>query len=320
MTMFNEADHPRATTGKFSTKAQSESTIQLAAKAPDDARRQLNAILTIWEGRYEMELSTRCREIRKVIKEGGDPVAELEKLAKENVGGRCHTHAGEPAQSSPDSWCKQCQCAFVIDGTLNPRPTPTVYGIPPRQPKTHHLARKQLVQVDDPENEHVTTTTTDLSGDKVFADAVRKAFKAPARTKVTVTEEMWEDFTNYTVESGTEITVQCGKTTATYSDLGMLMRALDAAERPSTLDMARRFMRAADAPRPLLYGIAAVYMRGAGYSAPKPVFGKIHNVFSQGLNPSFEFMSTDGQRSYIEFSRVAAILETSDSGEYDENL
>jgi hypothetical protein len=95
------------------------------------------------------------------------------------------------------------------------------------------------------------------------------------------------------------------------------MQALDRAEQDPQA-MALRFMQAARAERPLLHGIAAVYLSKGEYSDPVPVFGKIRNVFS-GHDASMDFLHTDGRQEYLRFNRVVAILETDQSSEYNES-
>lgn len=322
MSHFKESDHPRAGgDGQFTPNIKAESDIALTPSfTPEQSQRHVVRICELLDGRYRQDLSDMARNIKRGISAGTtDAVTELQRLMEDNRDGRCITHTDKPAQSSPERYCTRCQIAAMVEGTVGDRPAPTVFGVQPTRPQQFFLKRTKSVQVEDPDNEHVITTTTDLTGDKPFAEAVRTMFGTKnQRTKVKVTEETWEDFTRFTTESDTTITVECGKQSASYQDTGALMRALDDSTRPDPITMASRFMQATDAPRPLLYGTAAVFIRSGGYSDPKPVFGKILNVFSQGSNPSFEFHGTDGTRQYIEFRRVAAILETSDSGEYVE--
>lgn len=83
--------------------------------------------------------------------------------------------------------------------------------------------------------------------------------------------------------------------------------------------MALRFMRATVAERPLLKGVAAVYLHHGDHRDPQPVFGKINNVFSGGWGPSMHFMHTDGREEYLRFDRVVAIRETDQSTVYEES-
>ncbi|MCO4239806.1 hypothetical protein NG697_19180 [Pseudarthrobacter sp. MDT3-26] len=95
------------------------------------------------------------------------------------------------------------------------------------------------------------------------------------------------------------------------------MKALDQAEQDPKA-MALRHMRADRGERPMLNGIAAVYLYKGDYSDPTPVFGKIRIVFSGGHDPSMDFLHLDGRQEFLRFDRVVAILETDQSGEYDE--
>ncbi|QYF88502.1 hypothetical protein [Arthrobacter sp. PAMC25284] len=95
------------------------------------------------------------------------------------------------------------------------------------------------------------------------------------------------------------------------------MQALDRKDRNPEA-MALRFMRAVDGERPLLQGVAAVYLDRGEYSDPAPVFGKIRNVFS-GHDASMDFLYLDGRQDFIHFNRVVAILETDQSSVYEED-
>lgn len=239
----------------------------------------------------------------------------LDGLIEKNRGGRCVRHEHD-SDHSPERYCHDCHIAFMVEARTNPKPLPAPRGIIPGPPVQHPLVREELSTVSY-ENTGVEHSTSKMTGDEKFEAAIRRMFNAPANAPVEVIQEEFESGTDWTRETSTEITVKCDGREAVYSYMGDLMKALDRAEQDPQA-MALRFMRATSGERPLLNGIAAVYIHNGEYGAPKPVFGKIRNVFS-GHDACMDFLHIDGRQDYIYFNRVVAILETDQSSEYDES-
>jgi len=242
--------------------------------------------------------------------------AFLNGLITKNHGGRCERHEHD-ADHSPERYCHDCHIAFMVEARTNPKPPPSPRGVIPVRQVNHHLEGQELSS-DYDEGSGVSNTTSKMTGDERFEAAVRRMFKAPKDAVVEVIQEETESGTDWTRETSTEITVKCGGREAVYEYMGSLMKALDQDEQ-NPQAMALRFMRAASGERPLLNGIAAVYLHKSEYSDPVPVFGKIRNVFVGGSDPSMDFLHLDGRQEYLSFNRVAAILETDQSSEYEES-
>lgn len=239
----------------------------------------------------------------------------LDGLVTTNRGGRCERHEHDD-DHSPERYCRDCHVAFMVEARTNPKPLPSPRGVIPVRQQNHYLKSKKLSRDYDPATK-VEVTTSKKSGDEKFEAAVRSLFDAPGDAVVEVIEEETEYGTDWTRESDTEITVKCGGREAVYEGMGDLMRALDRTEQNPEA-MALRFMRATSGERPLLLGIAAVYLHKSEYSDPVPVFGKIRDVFS-GRDACMDFMHMDGRQEYLKFDRVVDILETDQSSNYDES-
>lgn len=239
----------------------------------------------------------------------------LNSLVAKNHGGRCELHEHDPGHS-PEEYCHDCHIAFMVEARTKPKPLPVPRGVIPVRPEHHHLEGQEISSEYDNDT-RVEITVTKRTGDEQFEAAVRRLFKAPEDAVVEVIEEETESGTDWTRESSTEITVNCGDRRAIYESMGSFMRALDRAEQ-NPQAMALRFMHADSGERPLLSGIAAVYLSKGEYSDPRPVFGKIRNVFAGGSDPSMDFLHIDGRQEYLNFNRVVSILETDQSSEYIE--
>lgn len=204
----------------------------------------------------------------------------------------------------------------MVEARTNPKPLPVPRGVIPVRQEHHRLAAEELSSDYDDEF-RIQNTTRKMTGDEQFEAAVRHMFRAPHDAVVEVIEQETESGTDWTRETSTEITVKCGGREATYEYMGSFMQALDRAElNPQA--MALRFMQSTTGERPLLQGIAAVYVSKGEFSDPVPVFGKIRNVFAGGSDPSMDFLHVDGRQEYLSFNRVVTILETDQSSEYDE--
>lgn len=194
---------------------------------------------------------------------------------------------------------------------------PRVYGVIPGKVASHSLVRG-ISSVDTDEAAGLETTTTNLSGDQAFNACVCRLLEVPEGSEVTVTETTAEDYSQYTREYDTELTVAAAGRSSSYPDMAALMRAFDVSTRPDPKEMALRFMRANSAARPLLYGTAAVFLDKGPYADPVPVYGKISNVFDQQRHAEIDFLHRDGRREYLRLDRIKAILETDQSGAYPE--
>lgn len=241
--------------------------------------------------------------------------AFLDGLIAKNHGGRCSKHEFERLEY--EFFCRDCHVAYMVEARTNPKPQPVPRGVIPVRPEQYRLTSEELTSGYDPATK-IDRTVTKKTGDEKFEAAVRQLFEAPEDAPVEVIQEDTEWGTDWTRQTDSEITVKCGDRTASYNHMGDLMRALDQAEQ-SPHAMALRFMRAVKAERPLLKGVAAVYLNRGDYRDPEPVFGKINNVFSEGWDPSMHFMHTDGREEYLPFDRVVAILETDQSTIYEES-
>lgn len=312
---FDTAKHPRAGDGKFSEVHHPEGTVALAAPPSYDpeqvAKGILNDLRDIPE-RWTSEMFYATHEAARSKKVSFTEF--LDGLIAKNHGGRCERHEHD-VDHSPERYCHDCHIAFMVEARTNPKPLPSPRGVIPVRQQSHHLATEQLNRDYDPTTK-VEVTTSKKTGDEKFEAAVRRLFDAPDDAAVEVIEEETEAGTDWTRESDTEITVKCGAREAVYDGLGDLMRALDRTEQDPEA-MALRFMRATEGERPLLLGIAAVYLYRGEYSDPTPVFGKIRNVFS-GRDASMDFLHVDGRQEYLSFDEVVTILETDQSSEYDE--
>lgn len=303
--------------GQFAHSAHAEPGITLAKTRDYDpgqlAQGILNDLRDIPEG-WTREL---FYETHEAVKAGKTTFPEfLDGLIAKNHGGRCERHENYPGHS-PETICNDCQVSFMVEARTNPKPSPVPRGVIPIRPERHHLEGQEI----DSSNDYdfgVSSITSKLTGDERFEAAVRRLFKAPDDAIVEVIQEETESGTDWTRETSTEITVKCGGREATYEYMGSFMQALDRAEQNPEA-MALRFMRATRGERPLLNGIAAVYVPTGEYSDPAPVFGKIRNVFAGGSDPCMDFLHIDGRQEYLHFNRVVSILETDQSSEYDES-
>jgi hypothetical protein len=316
--MTDPARHPKGIPagGQFAPDAHAEPALALAAPRSYDpeavAMGILNDLRNIPEG-WTRELFYGTHQ---AVQTGETTFGKfLDGLIAKNHGGRCERHEHD-ADHSPERYCNDCHVAFMVEARTNPKPLPSPRGIIPVRQVNHHLESQQL-SYDYDEELRVSNTTTKLTGDEKFEAAIRRMFKAPADAPVEVIQEDTESGTDWTRETSTEITVKCGDREAVYEYMGSLMKALDQDEQDPQA-MALRFMRATDGERPLLLGVAAVYLHKGEYSDPVPVFGKIRNVFS-GRDACMDFLHVDGRQEYLKFNRVVAILETDQSSEYDES-
>jgi hypothetical protein len=303
--------------GQFAASNHSAPGISLVEPRRYDPEKVATGILNDLRNIPERWTSELYYGTHKAVRVGETTFEEfLDGLITKNHSGRCAFHE-QSSDHSPERYCHDCHVAFMVEARTNPKPLPSPRGVVPGPPQQHRLSRQELSS-DYDEDTGVEQTTSRMTGDEKFEAAIRRMFKAPAGAPVEIIQEDYESGTDWTREYSTEITVKCGGREAMYAHMGSLMKALDQAEQDPRA-MALRFMRATDGERPLLNGIAAVYLYNGEYGAPKPVFGKIRNVFSGGMEPSMDFLHLDGRQEYLRFHRVVAILETDQSSEYDES-
>ncbi|GAA4032646.1 hypothetical protein GCM10023063_14940 [Arthrobacter methylotrophus] len=301
--------------GQFAASAHSEPGISLGEPRRYDPEKVVTGILNDLRDIPERWTGELYYGTHKAIRAGETTFEKfLDGLIAKNHSGRCAFHE-QSSDHSPERYCHDCHVAFMVEARTNPKPLPSPRGVVPGPPQQHHLIRQEL-RSDYDGDTRVEQTTSRMTGDEKFEAAIRRMFKAPADAPVEIIQEDYESGTDWTRELSTEITVKCDGREAVYEYMGSLMKALDGAEQ-NPQAMALRFMRATAGERPLLNGIAAVYLHNCEYGAPKPVFGKIRNVFS-GRDASMDFLHIDGRQEYLRFNRVVAILETDQSSEYIE--
>jgi hypothetical protein len=302
--------------GQFATTAHAEPGITLTAPRGYDPEAVAKGILNDLRQIPESWTRELFYGTVNAVQAGETSYEEfLDGLLAKNHGGRCKKH--EFDRFDTERYCNACHVSFMVEARTNPKPLPVPRGVIPVRQENYPLDEQQLSH-DYDEEFRVSNTTTKMTGDERFEAAVRRLFKAPADATVEVIQEENESGTDWTRETSTEITVKCDGREAKYAYLGSLMKALDQAEQ-NPQAMALRFMRADSGERPLLNGIAAVYLHKSEYSDPVPVFGKIRNVFAGGSEPSMDFLHLDGRQEYLKFNRVVAILETDQSSEYNES-
>lgn len=302
--------------GQFAPETRTEPGVALAAPRSYDADAVAKGILAdLWNLPVEWTRKL-VYDTRQSILAGESTHQDfIDSLLAKSHGGRCKKH--EFDRFDTERYCDDCLTSLMVEARTNPKPLPVPKSEAPGRQTNHHLARTDD-SVEDYESESSSTTRTVMSGDEKFHAAIRRMFKAPADAKVEVVQEEWRNWEQYTEESSTTIKVICKGETREYDGLGALMRAMDKEQHSDPMATALRFMRATKAERPLLKGIAAVYLRKE-YAAPTPVFGKVRNVFSAERQPFMDFLHIDGRQEYIYFNRVVTILETDQCSVYDES-
>lgn len=302
--------------GQFAPSAHAEAGITLATPRSYDPEAVAKGILTDLRDIPAVWTSDLYYATHKAARAGEMSYeAFLDGLIATNHNGRCSRHEHDHLDS--ESFCQACHVAFMVEARTNPKPQPVPRGVIPVRTAPYRLTSEQLSSGYNPETK-IDRTVTKKTGDEKFEAAVRQLFEAPDDAVIEIIQEDTEYGTDWTRQTDSEITVKCGDRKASYNHMGDLMRALDQAEQ-SPHAMALRFMQATTAERPLLKGVAAVYLNRGEFRDPEPVFGKIHNVFSDGWDPSMHFMHTDGREEYLPFDKIVAILETDQSSVYDEN-
>lgn len=308
------------TGGQFAACDRPESEVSLPADTAQvlDSEKVMRRILDNIKAIPAVWAGDMYRSTHKSVSSGEKTWDEaMDELVATNNDGRCERHKDSPAQSSPESYCNECHVAFMVEAQINPKPLPVPVGGAVGAQTNHHLKPTGTSETEYT-SENSSHTKEGMTGDEKFQAAIRRMFGAPADADVAVITEEWSNWTEYTEEHENSIEVTCDGVSRKYDDMGALMRCLHNDQEDGPIAMALRFMRATEAKRPLLYGPAAVYLRTGPYSPPKPVFGKIHNVYSSGRHPQIDFMHPDGRREYLYINKIAAIRETDQSGIYHE--
>lgn len=302
--------------GRFSEQAQSEPTGVALGAGHDPVSVVHDVLVTIERDRTHL-FWFRLGFVKSLEEGEKTHRAVFQEMLEANHGGRCSRHKDEEAKHSPERYCDDCHLAFIVEARINPKPEPVPVSEPPVRPGRHFLRRGEQLGYEDLGHSQSKTTSA-MSGDEKFHAAARALLDAPADAEVKVEMEEWQDWSTYTGESSTSITVTAGDKSASFEHMGALMKALDQAERPDVITMAMRFMQAVDAPRPLLHGPAAVYLNRGEYQTPEPVFGKVLNVFSQQRDPQILFIHMDGRKEFIYTQQILTIEETDQSAVYEE--
>lgn len=236
-----------------------------------------------------------------------DPEELLAEMEAENVNGRCPQDAGNTAFNP--AWCPQCVRAQALEYRIRPTPDPAVYGvIPPGVPNY------RLEKLDEPSFDPEThTTTTVLDGEDSFNKAARALLDVGDDAPVSVTEAV-TDMTPqwWTCNFATEITVSSGDRSATYPDLGALMRAVDAGTRPEVEETALRFCQSPGVQHPLLDGTAAVCLWAEDGGGAEVLYGRILMVHMTGGH-SVAMLLRDGSQRDVPMEDISAILETAET-------
>lgn len=303
--------------GQFAATTHAEPGITLAKQPLYDPAQVAKSILSDLLDTHTSWGTNLANDAIAGMRSGKSSYAKfLDGLIAKNRGGKCGRH--EHSNFDTAHICNDCHVALMVEARTNPKPPPVPRGVIPVRPTPHPLKKEQL-RSDYDEDTLVETTVTRMTGDEKFEAAVRRLFEAPEDAVVEIIQEDVEYGTDWTRQTDSEITVKCGDREASYNYMGDLMRALDR-RKDSPHAMALRFMCATTAERPLLKGVAAVYLYRGEYSDPDPVFGKVLNVYSDGSDPSMLFMHTNGRKEYVRFNDVVAILETDQSSVFDEAI
>lgn len=302
--------HPReAGSGKFEKKNFGEPDVSLSAPAVP-AEEAVPAIIAALKS-VSMDHNAITRGWSNAMKSGemsaSEVLAEMETI---NQGGNCSEHpTGYWYGMFSPSTCFQCRIAMATEHTLRSGPEPIPVGRTAKAAK--QVQSRQQLSYDHDDDTGITTSTTALTGDEALDAAVRQMLDVPSDTPVAITDTVTESG-DYTKEYDHEITVKAGGKTATFDDLGSLIRALDRRDPDGPLEMALRLMRASDARRPLLSGPAAVYPK----LSDKPFFAHITQVYPHGGNPTVRVMRLNGLEEYIPLSAISVITETDQTEVY----
>lgn len=290
---FKPEDHPRATTGEFTSRHRLEPgfTLDGAAASPE-------AVLEAVISRFD-ELSGIPDRLRARM-QGRDAAEVLAELDAENHGGRCARDATN--YTFNPAWCDDCLVARAVEYQLRPTPDPQVYGVIPGPAVRHGLTGSGYSE----------PGTTGFTGDEAFESAVRTLLKAPDGSEVIVRHTA--NPVSWTQDFPDEIFISAGAQRAVYRNMGALMCALDVSSRPETETKVRQFCADSTAPGPHYYGNAAVY-RYADELQPVPVFGWPMMVNDAGRGKELNVLLRDASDTWIPLEDIVDVLPTSETGE-----
>lgn len=238
-----------------------------------------------------------------------DPEALLAEMEAENIDGRCPEDAGKPADSLT-AWCPKCVRAQALEHRLRPVPAPAVYGVIP--PGVPNYRLEKLTEPAFDSDTH--TKTTVLGAEDAFNQATRALLGVSGDTPVSITESVTDHSPQWwTANLSTTITVSSGDRSATYPDLGALMRAVDAGTRPEVEETALRFCQSPGVRHPLLDGTAAVCLWAGDGTETEVLYGRILMVHRFGESSTVAMLLRDGSRRDVPMEAISAILETEET-------
>lgn len=300
---FDELDHPRSPegTGRFVPKAHQPSAVQLAASEPDP-----EAVLTAVARRLgEDEGGSLLRRL-----EQEDAASVLADLESDNVGGRCRQDINTGDEYT--LWCPRCVRAQALEFQLRPTPDPAVRGtVPVGSEPTYQLVPEESGPFDAWHKK-----TTSFGANDAFSGAARQLLGAGDDDPVDVIE-VTTDYAPqwWTGNFGTEITISAGGKSASFEDLGSLMRAVEAGTRPDVEQTALRFCQDPQAEGTPMVGTAAVCLWPQGEDEPEVLFGRVMMVHRLGSGSEVAMLLRDGSERNVRVDAISAILETEDSRE-----
>lgn len=304
MSKFRETDHPRSGdgTGRFAAREHGLPALTLNAGAPwgkaDPAAILANVARCLGD-EGGSEISRRLEQ--------ENPARVLAELDADNVHGRCRQDAGQDELYSP-VWCPRCVRAQALEYQLRPTLDPEIRGtVPPGKPAFI------ITPATDGPPAGGRVRSTVLEADDAFNKAARQMLGAADDDEVTVIEAV-EDLTPqwWTANFNTAITISAGEKSATFEDMGSLMRAVDSRAEDVT-NTARRFSQDSGAEGPLMVGTAAVCLWAEDQERSEVIFGRIMLVHALGRGNVVGVLLRDGSQREIPVSEISAILETDDT-------
>lgn len=310
MSKFRETDHPRSGdgTGRFTSREHGLSALTLNAGAPwgkaDPAVILANVSRCLGD-EGGSEISRRLEQ--------EDPARVLAELDADNVHGRCRQDHDNNTSAHYTVWCPQCVTAQALEFQLRPTPDPAIRGTVPTgtAPEAYDLVPSEPGPFDA---WHKKTTT--FSANDAFAGAARQLLGAADDDTVDVIEVTTDHAPEWwTGNFDTEITISAGGKSASFEDLGSLMRAIDASSRPDVEQTALRFCQDPAAEGTPMEGTAAVCLWPDVGAEPEVLFGRIMMVHRLGSDSEVIMLLRDGSERNVRVDTISAILETEDSRE-----
>lgn len=219
--------------------------------------------------------------------------------------GACARHAKEVAEGRYVR-CYPCRVAFAAaarQGKLNPpQPIESSRAQMPARP-----SRGEMISQEWDEDDSSQITTTRLEADDRLSAALRKYLNVDDGTPVDIIMEETESGADSTLEHYQSIEVKAGDQSASFDDLGDLMRRLDGALRGDLRKKAVQFMGPSFNEGPCYVGPAAIRVHQQFGNGPVFV-GWILNYFPQ--KGEIEFQHVDGRHRYLLLSGISDIVPT----------